>query len=83
MLWDDGLLQVIIYFISYFPITMLMNWLYVKNNRSIIIVILSHAIMNISYGYFQIQPFTKIILMVFLLVIAGIVVTKDRKLFFA
>jgi len=81
-LWNVGIFQVITYFISYFPITLLMNWIYVKNNRSIIMVILSHAIMNISYGFFQIQPFTKIILMFLLLAIAGIIIIKDKKIFF-
>lgn len=82
-LWNAGILQVITYFISYFPVTILMNWIYVKNNRSIIIVILFHAIMNISYGFFPIQPFTKIILMVLLLLTAGIILIKDKRYFFS
>ncbi len=81
-LWNVGFIQVITYFTSLFPITLLMNWAYIKNNRSILIVILSHAVMNISYGFFQIQPFTKIIIMLLLLVVAGIVVVKDKKIFF-
>lgn len=81
-LWDLGFLHVIVYFASLFPITILINWLYVKNNRSIIVGILFHAIMNLSYGLFPIQLITKIIFMFLLLIAAGIIICVDKELFF-
>jgi membrane protease YdiL (CAAX protease family) len=79
--WNLGIIYVANYFISLFPVTILINWLYIKNNRSILIAILFHAVMNISYGLFKIQPFTKIIFMFLLLVVAGIVVIRDKEMF--
>lgn len=81
-LWNLGIIYVLIYFISLFPITFLINWLYIQNNRSILVAILFHTVMNLSYGFFQIQPFTRIILMFLLLTTAGIVLIKDKKVFF-
>lgn len=77
-----GFMHVAIYFLSLFPVTILINWLYVQNNRSILIAIFFHAIMNLSYGLFQIQPFTKMIIMLLLFLVAGIVVIINKELFF-
>ncbi|CAN5147761.1 type II CAAX endopeptidase family protein [soil metagenome] len=80
--WNLGMVYTVTYFISLFPITVLINWLYVKNNRSILIAILFHAIMNLSYGLLLLQPFTKIIIMLLLLITAAIIVIKDKEIFF-
>jgi membrane protease YdiL (CAAX protease family) len=77
-----GFMYVATYFLSLFPIALLINWLYIKNNRSILIAILFHAIMNLSYGLFQIQPFTRIIFMLLLFLVAGVVVVMNKELFF-
>ncbi len=79
--WSLGFVYVATYFISLFPITIVINWLYNKNNRSILIAILFHTVMNLSYGLLQIQPFTRIIIMVLLLLSAAIVVQKDKEVF--
>jgi uncharacterized protein len=81
-LWNLGLIHVVVYFMSLFPITILINWLYAQNNRSIVIAILFHAIMNLSYGLFPIQLFTKIILMLLLFIVAGTIVIINKELFF-
>lgn len=80
--WNLGMVQVAVYFASLFPITFLINWFYEKNNRSILVAILAHATLNLSYGLFQLEPFTKIITMLLLFTAAGIVVFKERKMFF-
>jgi len=77
-----GWLAVAIYFLSLFPVTVVMNWVYIKNNRSILIVILFHMVMNLSYGLFHMQLVTKMILMILLFIVAGIIVLRDKKLFF-
>lgn len=77
-----GWTHVIVYFMSLFPITILINWLYIKNNRSIIVGILFHSIMNLSYGLFPIQLITKVIFMFLLLIVAGMVVITNKELFF-
>lgn len=80
-LWNPGFMYVIVYFISLFPITIIINWLYIENNRSILIAIFFHMIMNLSYGLFKIELLTKIIVMLQLLIIAGIIVLKNKALF--
>lgn len=77
-----GLIHVVVYFMSLFPITILINWLYAQNNRSILIAILFHAVMNLSYGLFPVQLFTKIVIMFFLFIVAGTVVIINKELFF-
>lgn len=77
-----GFVQTIVYFATLFPLTFLINWAYVKNNRSILAAILMHAILNFSVALFQIEPVTKIVFMILLFVAAVIVVTKDKELFF-
>ncbi len=77
-----GIIYVVNYFIILFPVTILINWVYVKNNRSILIAMLSHVILNLSFSLFQTQPFTRIIIMVLLLVASAIIVVRDKELFF-
>lgn len=81
-LWNLGYIHVVIYFASLYPLTLLINWVYIKNNRSILIAILFHMAVNISYSLFHLQLPTKIILMLLLCTVAGIVVMKNKRLFF-
>jgi uncharacterized protein len=81
-LWNVGFLYVIVYFASIYPLTVLMNWAYVKNNRSIFIVILFHMAVNISCSLVHLELPTKIILMLLLWVAAGIIVITNKQLFF-
>ena len=79
---NAGFMHVFIYFMSLFPLTMLINWLYIKNNRSILIAIFFHMILNLSYGLFHLELLTKAILMILLFLVAGIIVFKENQLFF-
>lgn len=81
--WNLGWIYVINYFASIFPLAILINWAYMKNNRSILIAIFFHAWANFTIGLFPIQPFTKIIIMLLLWAAAALVVIKDKELFFA
>jgi membrane protease YdiL (CAAX protease family) len=81
--WNLGWVYIVNYFASIFPLAILINWAYIKNNRSILIAIFFHAWANLSIGLFPIQPFTKIIIMLILWVVAALVVIKDKELFFA
>ncbi len=70
------------YFMTLIPLTFIINWTYVKNNRSIISAILMHGNMKFSVALFQIQPFTKIIFMILLAITAALLVMRDKQLFF-
>jgi len=80
--WQLGFVQTIVYFATLFSLTFLINWAYVKNNRSILVAIFMHTMSNFSVALFHIEPVTKIVLMIFLFIAAAIVVTKDKELFF-
>ena len=70
-----------------FPLSMvafviLMNWLYFSTGRSILIAVVFHITANLANEVFMTHPDTKIIQTILLLIVAGIVVSLNRKLFF-
>lgn len=81
-LWNLGCIYVVIYFASVYPLTVLFNWVYIKNNRNLLIVILFHMVVNISCSLCHLQLPTKIIFMILLWFAAGIVVITNQQLFF-
>ena len=70
------------YVISLFPIAFLMNWIFYKNGRSIIAIILFHFMVNLSTVSFQTEDFTQCIVTIILLVITTIVVWKNKSFFY-
>ena len=70
-----------------FPLSMvafvvLMNWLYFRTGRSILITVVFHATANVGNEIFMTHPDTKIIQTALLLIVAAVVVVRDRELFF-
>lgn len=78
--WNLGPFYTAIYFMTLFPVTFLINWAYIKNNRTIISAILMHTTMNLSVSLFQIQPFTKVIFLLLLSFVATVIVLMDKEL---
>lgn len=70
------------YFISIFALSFIINWLFYKNNRSIIACALFHIILDISAEIFAVEQFTKCIDTAVLILVAALLVLVDRKLFF-
>lgn len=70
------------FFLSVFVIAFIMNWLYVKCNRSIILLIVFHFITVMSAEIFMINEYTKIIQTFLLAAFALVLVVYDKKLFF-
>ena len=70
------------FWVSVLPMAFLINWLYYRNNRSVIACFLIHLSADISMSVFPLEQFTKCIVTVLLLVVAAAVVYADRKLFF-
>ncbi|MZP29177.1 hypothetical protein GTO91_05580 [Heliobacterium undosum] len=64
------------------PMTIITNWLYYKNNRSIIAAIVFHAVVVVSSEMFQAVDFTKCIVTVVLAMIAVSIVLIDSNFFF-
>jgi len=81
-IWSFGLLHTAVYFTVFFFLTIIINWLYIKNNRSILIAILFHSICDLCIGLFHITPVTWTVLAGILLLTAVIVVRQNKDVFF-
>lgn len=66
------------FFISIFPAAFLMNWLFYKNGRSIIVTFLFHCAVNLFSSLFQTEQFTKCIFTIILIVVSVIVFIADK-----
>jgi uncharacterized protein len=81
-LFDTNIVYVINFFVSILPVTIVMNWIYYKNGRSIIAAIVFHFMLNIFSELFQTAEFTKCITTVLLLAFSVMLLVKDKALFF-
>ncbi len=81
-LWDLGPVYVINFFVSILPVAILTNWIYYTNDRSIPAMILFHSMINIFPTVFKTEQFTKCICTLLLMLVASIVVLKNRSMFF-
>jgi len=70
------------FFASAFALAFIINWLFYRNNRSIIACFLFHLSANVAMSFIPAEQFTKFIITVLLFVIAAVIVILDRKLFF-
>lgn len=82
MLWNTSLIYVANFFISIFPAAFLINWIYYRNNRSILAAFLMHLMFNIFSVLFQTEQFTKCIVTALLVLVSVTVVIFDKKTFF-
>ncbi len=81
-IWNLGLLQTFIYFTGLFLITIITNWLYVKNNRSILSAIVFHTMYDTCLSIFHITPCTWFILWSLILLTSVIIVRRNEDMFF-
>jgi len=78
----EGWIYSLNFVFSLFVFVVLMNWLYYKTNRNILITIFFHLSANISNELFATHPMSKVIQTGILLIITIVVLVKERKLFF-
>ena len=67
--------------LSLIPAAFLMNWVYYKNNRSIIAIILLHMMLNLFSVLFQTEQFTKIIITLLFTILSITIFFKDKTFF--
>lgn len=79
---NEGLIYGLNFLISIIPFVLLMNWLYYKTGRNIIVAIVFHITAGLFNELFAPHPDTKVIQTVLLCILATIVVLKDKKFFF-
>jgi hypothetical protein len=81
-LWNTSIVYVINFFAQVLVATILMNWMYYRNNRSILAAILFHFMFNLFSVLFQTEQFTKCIITVILLIASIVIILRNREFFF-
>ncbi len=71
------------FIVSLIPPSILMNWIFYKNGRSIIAIILFHFMLNLFSVLLQTEQFTKCIITIILLIISAVVIWRDKQFFMA
>jgi len=79
----EGLLYSLNFVFSLFVLVIIMNWLYYKTGRNIVVKIVFHLTANISNEMFATHPDSKVIQTVLLLAFTVVILVKDRKMFFS
>ena len=78
---ETGLIYSINFMVSLVPYVILMNWLYYKTHRSILVAVVFHITAGCFNELFRTHPDSKVIQTVLLLVLSIVVVMKDRDFF--
>jgi len=81
-LWNSSSIYVANFFVATIPVAILMNWVYYKNNRSIVAGILFHMALDATAEAFRTEQFTKCIWTGVLLLISSVVIAGNRPFFF-
>lgn len=79
---ETGIIYSINFSVSLIPFVILMNWLYYKTGRNIIIAIVFHITAGFFNEVFATHPMSKVIQTVLLLILSIIIVIKERDFFF-
>jgi membrane protease YdiL (CAAX protease family) len=70
------------FMISIIPFVILMNWLYYKTHRSILVAILFHITAGWFNEIFNTHPDSKIIQTIILFILSIVIIIRERDLFF-
>lgn len=79
---EEGLIHSINFGVSLIPYVFLMNWLYYKTNRNIMVPIVFHISAGFFNEIFMTHPDSKIIQTLLLLILTVFIVFKERDFFF-
>ena len=79
---ETGAIYGINFLVSIFPFVIIMNWLYYKTNRNIIVPIIFHITAGYFNEIFATHPMSKVIQTGILLIFATWIVIKEKDFFF-
>jgi membrane protease YdiL (CAAX protease family) len=79
---ETGWVHSVNFLVSIFPFVIIMNWLYYKAGRNILVPIIFHITAGYFNEIFATHPDSKVIQTIILLIIAIIIVTKEKVFFF-
>lgn len=80
---ETGWIYSVNFLVSIIPFVLLMNWLYYKSGRNIVIVTVFHITAGFFNEIFATHPDSKIIQTILLLVLTAIIVLNNRSFFFS
>ncbi len=80
---ESGWIYSLNFMVSIIPYVLIMNWLYYKAKRNILLPIIFHITAVYFNEIFATHPDSKIIQTILLLFLAGYLTIKDRKFFFS
>ena len=78
----EGALHSLNFLLSLFPFVLLMNWLYFKTGRNILVTVVLHLSANVFNEIFATHPDSKVIQTGLLLVLSAYLLFTQRELFF-
>jgi hypothetical protein len=78
----SGLIYTLNFFISIIPFVLIMNWLYYKTDRNILIAVIFHITAGYFNEIFQTHPMSKVIQTGLLLILSIWLVLKEKDFFF-
>ncbi len=79
---ETGWIYGVNFMVSVIPFALLMNWLYYKTGRNIVLTIIFHITAGFFNEIFATHPDSKIIQTILLLMLAIIIVINDKEFFF-
>ena len=81
-LWGQNPIFAINFFAGIFPLAIIMNYLFYKNQRSIALIALFHIMVNYSSELFEVNQISKCIFTLVLTVVAVIIIVRNKGFFF-
>jgi len=81
-LMESGLIYSINFLVSLMPFVLIMNWLYYKTNRNILLPIIFHITACFFNEIFATHPMSKVIQTGLLLIVSVYLLIHDREFFF-
>jgi membrane protease YdiL (CAAX protease family) len=79
---ESGIIYSVNFIVSLIPFVIIMNWIYYKTNRNIILPIIFHITAVFFNEIFATHPMSKVIQTVLLLILSAYIVIKEKELFF-
>ena len=80
---ESGWIYSLNFMVSIIPYVLIMNWLYYKTKRNIILPIVFHITAVFFNEIFATHPDSKIIQTILLLILAGFLIVKEREFYFS
>jgi hypothetical protein len=79
---ESGWIYSLNFIVSMIPFVLIMNWIYYKTNRNILLTIVFHITAVFFNEIFATHPMSKVIQTGLLLIVSVYLVIRDRELFF-